>query len=191
MSEVITAKQKQKDEDIWIKQKAIAEDNADISAGSKHEDENSVIGRKLLLHKIAFPEFSDKEDEFVAVTIIEVRPVPNIYGNGFAIGWKAQGEDGRFYFCNWERFPDDSTSPTWMWNLETYNKETGDYVWYDVCQGIIPLIEKPIFVDKYDFIDYCEKHHELYYTDNGCFRCEYKIDSPQTNVAKQNWKGWF
>ncbi len=152
----------------------------------------SIIGRKLVLHTVAFPEHSTEEDKFVLVEVVETRPVKCCWRpEETAEGWKAIGEDGRSYYCCWDSFPDDSMSPRWMWYCD-------EEPWHDVCQGIFADIpSKPKFVDKYsEVLYYCDKHRRLDYKERvlagstyDCFYCYLK--HPPKKVEDEHWKGWF
>lgn len=154
------------------------------------------IGDKKLLHNVAFPENEKKkEDQFVEVEVIEEKEVPNIFGDGTGIGYKAKGTDGNYYLCNWDAFPDDSTTPTWMWYRDIPKEEIskaidGDYaVWYDVTQGLYIDFE-PIWLPKFSHvIGFCKQHLGLYNKSDGCFWCNHLPDY-EPYRKPQNWIGW-
>ena len=99
-----------------------------------------MIGSQRLLHKIAFPEHSSEADQFVAVTITEMRDdVPGIcelQHLAFSTiesrkkhrGYKAEGEDGLNYYLNWASYLDGIPTPEWLW----FQENTMD-CWYDIA----------------------------------------------------------
>jgi len=164
---------------------------------------SSQIGRLIILHKVPFPYQSEEEDEFVLIEIVETRQVPAVWEPDKTYeGWKALGEDGVHYYCNWSSFPDDSMTPSWSWNDEHEN------IWYDVAQGIYaPIPFRPDFVDRYHaVIHYCERHKRLDYYNkseawknicleeghrpsNPCFDCFTKRPEKEEKAPK-TWVGW-
>jgi hypothetical protein len=137
----------------------------------------------------------DAPDRFVLVTIIEERPVRGMFGPGNYFGYRAKGDDGRFYTCNWGSFPDDSTTPTWMWYRDMPAEEINEAVknedacWYDVTQGMPYIKTRPIWLERYTpFITYCPLHQRLYY--DLCFWCEH---DPLHGIPEPDhtWKGWY
>lgn len=155
------------------------------------------IGDHILLHNIAFPQNSLKEDEpdrFVLVEVIESRDVPGMFGKDTYKGYRARGEDGRFYLCNWTSFPDDSATPTWMWFREMPESEMHDAIkqddaaWYDVTQGLPFITFKPVWLDRYsEYVHWCPKHARLNYGE--CFNCKYTPDC-HIPPSDYSWKGW-
>ena len=161
------------------------------------------VGDKVLLHTEAFPDTDyAKEDIFIPVIVTEIREdVPNMWsGEKNCRGWKAKGlEDGREYSCNWNSFPSDSMTPRWQWDIDL---EYG--MLYDIAYVHPPF--KPAFVEKYDFLKYCDKHKTLYYDNtgqqelfkkvkmSGCFDCymEQEYGEKRNGHAKENknYKGW-
>lgn len=159
--------------------------------------EFSVIGREIVLHRVSFPQNmreNSKPDVFISVKIIETKEVPNFSGRGKDLGWRAVGEDGRYYTSNWTSFPDDSASPRWMWHLDepfvpSRDKDNvEDWIWYDVTQGMPFIPFKPGWVDRYSFLGYCSKHQGLFYAEDKCFYCEH-VPGYEPPVD-YSWKGW-
>ena len=144
-----------------------------------------------MLHKEAFPQNHDWHDTFCSVEIIETRSVPGVYSDGDFTGWKAKGEDGAIYACNWTRFPDDSMTPCWSWE-KLDDKGWPVELWYDITyvNHTTRLPTKPKFIDKYkDIIGYCDIHKELYLQDSSikCFSCHMNKREEQ----KENKNSWF
>lgn len=74
------------------------------------------IGSKVVLHKVSFPETSNEVDRFVVAEIVEEKIVSGDYDRSKLYqGCKAVDSKGKFYFCCWTSFPDDSSSPYWQW----------------------------------------------------------------------------
>lgn len=159
------------------------------------------IREKWILHKVMFPKDSTDRDEFVLVTVVEAREVPVIFGQGTGIGVRAIAEDGREFRCNWDRFPDDSSTPYWSWD---YRDEHGNFEeWFDVTTGLLARVErKPIFVDKWsDIIYWCPIHLMLWYRGDksdpielqGCMYCffEQKNSKEISRPPQKHWNGWF
>lgn len=57
-------------------------------------------------------------DRDVVVTIVETRDVPDMWCSTIhkGAGIRAVDDSGKQYFCNWNGFPSDSTSPYWRWS---------------------------------------------------------------------------
>ena len=149
------------------------------------------IGDKILLHKVPFPYQSQDVDEFIAITITEEKnDVPCAWTcKPKYKGYRAIGDNGDLFEANWDSFPSDSMTPFWMW----MNRTRGEY-WYDVVYitHTTELIFAPIFLQKYNFINYCDRHGQLYYIEReiGCFDCymERKYNKPREKQI--HWKGW-
>jgi len=166
------------------------------SAKAKKEarERGEWIGTRWLLHKNAFPDHGgDGVDQFVAVTVIDARRVPGTYGKGLHWGLKAEGEDGEFYYCNWQRYPDDAMTPMWMWNSDTA-------IWYDATYvgHTARIPRRPKWLRKYkDFVGYCKTHAEVFYTRSHhglCFDCfmekEYGKPRRREEPKRATWEGW-
>ena len=170
------------------------------------------IGDKIILHKNNFPQQDyDEPDEFVCITIVEEKEVPGDYNSEKKhTGYRAKGDDGRIYYCNWDYFPETSSSPMWSWNTplddDTYENASRFDFWTDVTQGIFDYIpQRPKFVDKYpDVVHYCDKHKSLtqiYHEDHydlfervgfersKCFECS--LRKPPVDMMGKKWNGWF
>lgn len=164
-----------------------------------------MIGRKFVLHSVPFPgNPSEKsEDTFVLVSVKELKDVPCIWEQGkFRSGFRAESEDGRNFYNNWDVYDDASSSPLWFWSDERGN------AWYDICQGIFDNIPfRPSFMDKYDeILHYCSSHQRLDYKETHsaakndfaksqghsktpyCFHC--LLNKPAITVEIKGWKGW-
>lgn len=164
---------------------------------------SSNIGRKIILHKIPFPENSKEKDEFVLVSIDKIKEVPCLYNRKeYQEGWRAVDASGNHYYCNWQYFPDDSMTPTWSWQNEQ------GQAWYDVTQGLSRIPFHPVFVEQFsDIIHYCPEHQRLDYINNfqndawinfaknqgrslknPCFDC--LIGLEPVGKKEGNWNGW-
>lgn len=161
------------------------------------------LGRKLILHKIDFPDLRNDPDKFVVIEIIKVREVPDIWRpNTFHEGWLAEDINNKrnLFTCNWDSFPSDSTTPTWMWyKIEPEPVGIKDLDWYDVTQGLYlpPGLGKPVWIDELDgaeeIVGYCEIHNCLFYKDKyeqECWRCHHRIP-PQDFSDDLRWVGWY
>ncbi len=160
------------------------------------------IGDKLILHSVMFPAMmreGDKPDTFVAIEVIEEKEVPGLWGQTGEMykGYRAIGDDGRHYLCNWHRLPDDSSTPMWIWNLDKeYNSKTDkdnvmDWEWYDVTIAVSFIPFKPSFVMKYrDIVQWCPVHKRLFYLWNPCFFCKH---CPEAGLPPKDysWNGWL
>ena len=156
-------------------------------------------GRKIILHKHAFPaEENNTPDVFVVVTIVEVKKVHGDYDVDKEYdGYRAVDMDGNNYYCNWEYFPNTSTTPTWSWHRPlngTYEETNHFESWYDVTQNILePIMHRPKFVDQFPgIVHYCEKHKRITQIEDyfsKCFYCE--IGDPPYENTNKKWNGWF
>jgi hypothetical protein len=155
------------------------------------------LNRKLVLHKVPFPSQSEEKDEFVVITIVEVKQVPNTWSKGTNEGWRATDKNGKEYFCNWESFPDDSSSPSWSWNSR--NEQGKFEEWFDVLQGLRDYVEYcPVFLNDPEIskiIDWCPDHLCLFdkNSTNGCFKCflEKQYGKKEKPNIKKFWNGWY
>lgn len=150
------------------------------------------VGTQLLLHTVSFPHMDTEKDEFIGIKIIELKKdVPDMWREKkFHIGYKAEGENDHIYTCNWSSFPSDSLTPTWQWYDITEKRLV-----YDIMIGLTGPIEfKPIFIDKYDFINWCPEHRKIFYKDrgigDGCFDCYIDKKYPDREKPKKYWNGW-
>lgn len=152
----------------------------------------SVIGLEFLLHKVSHPHMSDDRDEFVRVEIVETRKVAGNWGGPAKKydGWKAKGEDGKTYYCNWKSFPDSSMTPNYMWR-----SEDGQF-WYNITY-VREVQFRPSWLEEYgDLIKWCPDHLNLsYIRDRGendpfdgepCMDCSFDKE-PRKD---QKWVGW-
>jgi hypothetical protein len=166
----------------------------------KEEFMHSNLGKKIVLHRIAFPDLNEREaDEFTIVEIVELKDIPDAWREGEIHkdgGWKAKDKDGRFFVCNWGTFPSDSMSPTWSW-FEI--DENGEYIkqWYDITQGLYGAPGLPPALKDNGVVDYCPKHkiiHEIntggFLGDGGpdCFQCWLDYKYPEKRKDKEPWK---
>lgn len=165
---------------------------------------SSQIGRKILLHTNSFPDRpNDAPDTFIAIEIVEVKPVKGSWSGEPNEGWKAKGDDGHFWFVNWETFDDASMSPCWRWHCPELQKSA-----FDIEQGMwAPIPQRPKFLDKYDFMGYCEEHKKLYNKSDDvpgmCFECWLEKQNPERArldrekkareeaLKPKPWNGWF
>jgi hypothetical protein len=161
------------------------------------------IGHKILLHNEPFPQNmreGDAPDKFVLVEVVETKKFPGMWGNEQYNGYRALGEDGRYYLLNWSSFPDDSMTPHWSWQRElpenlprpeiTKIIKENDYEWYDVTQGMGHIPFEPVWIPKYkDSISYCAVHQRLFSNTHKCFYCEYHLTGgiPPKDYS---WNGW-
>lgn len=149
------------------------------------------IGERLLLHKVPFPDRSQEVDEFIAITVTEEKSnVTDMWtGEPKHKGYKAVGENGDEFQLNWDQFPSDSMTPHYMW-FNTTRKE----FWYDVVYvtHTTEILFTPIFLQRYNFIAFCEIHGQLYYTNNeiGCFDCYMEKEYKRPRERQIHWKGW-
>jgi hypothetical protein len=150
-----------------------------------------VVGEKIVLHNVAFPSKSNKMDTFVAVTVIETKQVPCVWGGSSGgLGILAESADGRKFRCNWETFPSDSGSPYWMWYMDGWEKDKGlnveDFIWYDVTQGLMFEVDfEPIFLPQFsDILGHCQIHKSLYYKADGCWRCWLEEKYPKAKTER-------
>ena len=156
-------------------------------------------GRKLLLHKRAFPDMEGPPDEFRAIEIVEVKSVKGDYSDNIHEGWRAIDKDGNHYTVNWLVFDELSSTPTWMWFCEETTEP-----WYDVTQGMFaPVDFKPIWLDEYkDIVHWCKPHcrlsnatHVFEHTEDSvtraspCFQCAFGMP-PSEPESSQKWNGW-
>lgn len=164
------------------------------------------IGEKHLLHKIQFPDIKNQgTDEFLVVEITEIRDdVPGMWGKDKYTGYKARSENGKILKLWWDRFPDDAMCPSQMWYVDGLPSPQYE-VWYEVTQVgtlVDRIPQRPIFISKYDFIEYCEIHHTLFYTAKGehesegrCWNCwmdeKYPERAEKRKQERTNWLGWF
>jgi len=168
----------------------------------------SNVGRKLLLHTNSSPQHATKEpDTFIAIEIIEERPVPGAWSgksDTHTTGWKARGDDGHFWYVNWDHFDDLSMTPAWRWHSPEQDKSA-----YDIEQGLyVEIPQRPKFLDKYEFMGYCEDHKKLYnkssdHIEGMCFDCWLDKKFPEKRkaeraerdreraLAPKPWNGWF
>lgn len=86
---------------------------------------------------------------------------------------------------HWNRFPDDSMTPNWLWHQVDWTKPYADgssmYVdeWADLTQGISLYPKLPDYFKDKDILGYCPIHKELYYLHGSnpinskgqCFHC--------------------
>ena len=92
------------------------------------------LGLELVLHRVAFPNQSNEQDEFCRIKIVEIRQVPGVWKSDESHeGWDAVdvATQKRHFHCNWESFDDASMTPTWMWD------EVRGGIWYDITQGMM------------------------------------------------------
>jgi len=148
--------------------------------------DHSNVGLEFVLHKVEYPASSPNEDEFVRVEVVEVRTdVPGDWDEEDHRGWKAEGDDGCTYYCNWNSYPSTSMTPNKIWRSETGR------AWYNVTL-VRELDFRPGFVDRYaDLLNWCPRHLRLSYIRphsawDPCFECEH--DKP--SKVKKSWVGW-
>lgn len=110
--------------------------------------------------------------EQIPVTVNEVKQVPNTWGKGTSPGWKALAKDGREFTCNWEHFPDDSSTPSYFWDGYRHGNELWQPV--DAVQAygfglahVTPEGERAIP----EGATICEKHNTAFLLGDYCFRC--------------------
>jgi len=141
----------------------------------------TMIGTKIALWQENFSSnaYSDQlgvshsgyvvTKEFV-VTITEEQETKGMWSNGIYRGWKAVDENGKIFTCNWNRFPDDSMTPTFYWDT----MEDEDGVWQPV-DGV-QAYSYGIHVDengnrkKPAGSKLCDLHNVLYIEE--CWKCE-------------------
>lgn len=153
-----------------------------------------VIGQKVVVHKVEFPDLEDKLDLFKVITLTEIKDVPGHFSRKIDYkGYKAKDDSGKEYTMYWDSFPDDAANPVKEWvdvNWKTY-KNIEDALWYDVIQvsDMVPVYSKPIWIkDQFEnLVGYCDIHKCNYYKKQnvmpedsnpqgiafsfGCFQC--------------------
>ena len=146
----------------------------------KHE---SRVGEKLVLWRTEF-SLSAYKDQFGIphkgyvvleeheVTIVEEREVPCMWDrNETDYGYRATNSNGKEFTCNWESFPDDSTTPMYYWNIEQKNENW--FQWVDAIQACNYFLH----VDKDGSRKYpinstlCNKHNIAYF--DYCWKCKW------------------
>lgn len=124
--------------------------------------------------------------EEITAEIIGSHVVPGDYSaetQPYQIGYQARSEDGRIFECNWEYWPETSSTPYWSW-YETDQWRTkiiGE--WYNAadCAGLkrTPYVENNEL--KIPPLPYCKKHMVCYNEGAGCYKCD--IESLRSNQA--------
>lgn len=124
---------------------------------------------KKLLHKIEDPSVTDQEDNFVVVTVNEIKEIYFLLDccESSFYGLRGKGEDGKTYTNRWDiTDPSEADKQSNIWTcMET--QET----WYDPAniQRSLILPFKPFeFLSKYKFLRYCSKHNHLLYKGTEC-----------------------
>jgi hypothetical protein len=83
-------------------------------------------------------------DSEVDVRIVESKIVKGMWAGNDHLGYRAEDDAGKSYYCNWNSFPDDSMTPMWHWwcdkelweDAEIDAKYTGaPYLYKDGTQG--------------------------------------------------------
>lgn len=144
------------------------------------------VGNKLVLVDEPFSSHN-RPLEFKQVEITQKRvDVPGMFGSGIHEGYIAVDDGGNEYKLHWSSFPDDSTTPNWMW----FGK---DKAWYDNTYNYMEEYPAELarrLAKKYpDAIAYCEKHNKLHHVFEKCFRCEYPSRAqPKEKKPKQKIK---
>ena len=105
----------------------------------------------------------------VVVTVSEVKSIHGSCSGGIFEALKAISEDGRIFTCNWDFYPDDSSSPEFNW-------WDGENNFIDACQAYNSKLTPYVTEDGRAAIPIgrtrCIKHHFAYMPDSaGCFFC--------------------
>jgi len=167
------------------------------------ENKGWEIGRKVVLHKHAFPDLlHDTPDEFVTVTTTEKELFPNMWGEGTGWGYKGVGDDGRTYTTCWGSYPDDSMTPYWSWFCEGAAES-----WYDITYVRNACGLPPTLRDS-EVVGYCPMHKRIFNKESGkgeCFDCYMDRKYPnrealkkrkqqealeKAGLTKAKWNGW-
>ena len=167
-----------------------------------------VIGQKIVVHKVEFPDIQDELDIFKPLTVTEIKDVPGMFSGKIDYkGYKAKDDSGEEYIMYWDSFPDDAVSPIKQWisvNWKRYH-DIEDAFWYDVVQvsDMIPIYSKPIWIRNQleDLVGYCDTHKHNYYKKQGCFQCSLDKAYPnrqnrrfipeRSKLEKYFMRGWF
>jgi hypothetical protein len=118
--------------------------------------------------------------EEVEAKVIDSRIVKGDYSgekDDFQIGYRArEPKYGRIFECNWEYWPDTSTSPYQVWYETTEDRTEIINQWYNaqICAGRRghPFVrDNALAIPP---LPYCEKHMMCYDEsyEIGCYRCD-------------------
>ncbi len=147
---------------------------------------NENIGRKLVLW---FTEYSNEAytdqmgikhpgyivKEQIPVTIIKVKKVPYLFGDGYGEGWLAKSDTGEEFTCNWNRFPDDSMTPTYYWDVKKDHRGLWEPVDAIQTQGWYPHVDEKgnqcIPINSV----FCKNHNITYLKDGECWKCKHNL----------------
>ena len=159
---------------------------------------STQIGQKVVLWRCEYTadayadQFGIKHSAYVVleeyeVEIIETKEVRGMFGSGKYEGWRAvHRETGKVFYCNWDSFPDDSSTPCWQWT-GVPDGEGGYWFPVDALQhmgytGGVVLRDgeqaTPINSEK------CELHNHWFRSDEECLLCKCRIH-PKQEVLEQ------
>ncbi len=90
-------------------------------------------------------------------------------------GWKAMTDDGEFFTCNWDVFPDESMNPTFHWYSVERDSDDGPWTPVDACQAVNMGMDVHVTPEGEPAIPVgatlCEKHNQVYLEGDDCFEC--------------------
>jgi hypothetical protein len=165
------------------------------------------IGQKVVvINEIPYSHLighNKKPTRFIEIEVIEEKKnVPGEFdGKEIHTGYLGKGSDNYMYGYNYPTANQGGGNTAWVrhcsdeeWYKLSKNEKdemVKDYLWSDITHYQCPA--EATFCKNKDYIQYCEKHQQHYYTDEGCFRCKYNLKSPKVhmNMEEHNWPGWF
>lgn len=152
------------------------------------------IGKNIVLHSIEFPDIQKNEtDTFLLAIIREEKDVVGQFSRKKEFkGYRAEDENGKMWFLNWESYPDDAASPVHMWYKPEYGIESYDFMFDAVQAGqfcALRTTPKWVLNPKFsEIVGYCEKHKDLYYLIDTCWRCKHNL--PEVVFPRLIAGGW-